>query len=195
VKDFDLLDYENQIWQQEQGFTISKPRVDYDYNWAALKAESLEPPKPMPAEIERTANVKALLYASNNYQKGKLTLDVYRQGIKENLEFNMLTEVLPELTPRQYKVWDLVITDSHLSGCKAQRYKIYPKDCPENYINELAVFTVWKEHTLLWSSFLVEDWIIPMRSRIEEYYNSGNFMITAAWANRQLITDWYQKNI
>lgn len=170
------------------------PKQLVDKNWVALKQERLEPYVP-PAVIERISNVSLMLWANKNYTDGNFQCDIYKNGQKEHYNKNLIFEVTPEMTPRQYKVWDLVMTEAHLSGYTAKRVKFYNKDHAEDYSAEFAHFEIWKNTDLVWACLLVEDWIIPMNITIDTFQESGNIRMTAPWNNRQLIEQWYKENI
>ena len=192
---FDLLDYEMQLFLKHQGHTISKPMLNFDRNWQALKDERNNPTPPALAIIEKVSNVSLVLWANKNYTDGNLSCDVYRNGIKEPYKKNLIFEITPELTPRQYLVWDLVMTDSHLNGYKARRCKFYQKDHAEDYTAEFAHFEIWKNNEMVWACLLVEDWLIPMRITLDDYEESGDYRLTCAWKNRIDINQWYKDNI
>jgi hypothetical protein len=195
MEDFDLLDYEMQLFLKQQAHTISKPMVNVDKNWQALKEERNTPlPVAMP-KIERVSNVSLVLWANKNYTDGNLTCDVYRNKIKEPYKKNLIFEVKPELTPRQFKVWDLIMTDALLNDCQPKRVKFYEKDHAEDYSAEFAHFEIWKNGRMLWACLLIEDWLLPMNIILDEFEESGNYRLTCAWKNRIAIDDWYKDNI
>jgi hypothetical protein len=165
-----------------------------DDNWQALKQERLQP-YVEPAVIEKISNVSLMLWANDDYTDGNFQCDVYTQGTKQHYNKNLIFEVTPDMTPRQYKVWDLVKTDAHLSGCMARRAKFYNKDDAKDYSAEFAHFEIWRGNDLIWACLLVEDWLIPMNVYIETYLERGNMRLTAPWKHRQLIDDWYKENI
>lgn len=193
--DFDVLDYEMQLWQQSQGYQLTKPKIEIDHNWQALKQERNTPVIPQPAIIEKISNVSLVLWGNKNYTDGNLTCDVYREGVKQEYKKNLIFEVIPELTPRQFRIWDLIATDSHLAGCKARRCKFYEKDHAEDYSAEFAHFEIWRDHKLLMAYLLVEDCIIPMNITIDEYHNTGNIRMNAPWSKRQTLDVWYANNL
>lgn len=168
------------------------PKQEVDHNWQALKQEQLIPYKP-PAVIERISNVSLMLWANKNYTDGNFQCDVYKNGKKEHYNKNLIFEVTPEMTPRQYKVWDLIMTEAHLSNCKAKRVKFYNKNNAEDYSADFAHYEIWRNEELLWACLLVEDWIIPMNITIDTFQQRGNIRMTAPWNNRILIEDWYKE--
>lgn len=170
------------------------PMQTIDHNWQALKNQSMEPFVPE-AKIQRVSNVVLTLFANSQYQKGNFYCDVYKEDHKQAYEKNLIFEVTPELTPRQYNVWDLLMTDAHLSGCRARRCKFYNKNDANDYAADFAHFEIWKNNELIWACLLVEDWIIPMNTTLDTYQQSGNLRMTAPWKNRQLIDEWYKENI
>ena len=195
IEDFDLLDYEMQLFLKQQGHTISKPMLNVDKNWQALKQERNEPlPKAIP-KIERVSNVSLILWANKNYADGNLTCDVYRNKAKESYKKNLIFEVKPELTPRQFKIWDLIMTDSLLNNCQPKRVKFYEKDHAEDYSAEFAHFEIWKDGKLLWACLIVEAWLLPMNIILDEFQQSGNYKLTCAWKNRISLDEFYNKNI
>lgn len=194
-QDYDVLDYEMNLYQHRQGYTINTPMITEDCNWQALKQERSLPQTPTPTTIERISNVSLRLWANKNYADGNLTCTVYRNGVKDNYSKNLIFEVTPELTPRQYRIWDLIMTDSHLAGCQARRCKFYERDSAKDYSAEFAHFEIWRNNRLLLAYLVVEDWIIPMNISIDEYHQSGDITMTAPWRQRQRLDDWYKSNI
>lgn len=170
------------------------PKQEVDKNWQALKQERLIPYQP-PAVIERISNVSLRLWANKNYTDGNFQCDIYKNGCKEHYNKNVIFEVTPEMTPRQYKVWDLVMTDAHLSGCTAKRVKFYNKDHAEEYFADFAHYEIWRGNDLIWGCLLVEDWIIPMNITISTFQERGDIRMTAPWRNRIDIEQWYRDNL
>jgi hypothetical protein len=169
-------------------------KQNVDKNWQALKEERLTPYTP-PVIIERISNVSLMLWGNKNYQDGNFQCDVYKNGIKEQYNKNLIFEVTPEMTPRQYKVWDLIMTDAHLCNCTAKRAKFYNKANAQDYSAEFAHYEIWRNNKLLLAYLLVEDWIIPMNITISTFQQSGNIKMTAPWSNRIAIDDWYKDNL
>ncbi len=189
------LAYEDQIREhQEPRYNLHKPKIFIDHNWEALKQERLIPYVP-PATIEKISNVSLMLWANKNFTDGNFQCDIYKAGIKEHYNKNLIFEVTPELTPKQYKIWDLVFTESALYNYQARRCKFYNKDHATDYSNEFAHFELWQQEKLLWACLIIEDWIIPMNITEDNFQESGNIRMTAPWKNKEHINDWYQKNI
>lgn len=166
----------------------------HDDNWEALKKERLVPYEP-PAVIEKISNASLILWANKNYTDGNFQCDVYKNGKKEHYTKNLIFEVTPEMTPRQYKVWDLVMTEAHLCGCQAKRVKFYNKDNAQDYFADFAHYEIWRNNKLLLAYLIVEDWIIPMNITIDDFQQSGNIRMTAPWRNRIAIEQWYKDNL
>lgn len=168
----------------------------YDDNWAKLRQEKLTPYTP-PSVIEKISRVSLILWANKNYTNGNLQCDVYRNGQKEHYTKNFIFEVTPEMTPRQYQVWDLIMTDAHLSGCQAKRVKFYNKNNAQDYSTEFAHYEIWRNNKLLLAYLLVEDWIISMNisQSHDQFDQSGNIKMTAPWRNRVNIDTWYKANL
>ncbi len=171
---------------------VAKKTVDL--NWQALKQERLQPYVES-AVIEKISNASLMLWANEGYTDGNFQCDIYCQGTKQHYDKNLIFKVTPEMTPRQYKIWDLVKTDAHLSGCRARRAKLYNKNHAKDYSAEFAHFEIWRGHELIWACLLVEDWLIPMNIYVETYLELGNIRLTAPWNKRQRLDDWYQSNI
>lgn len=170
------------------------PMQTIDHNWMELKKEKSIPYVPS-QPIERIANASVMLWANKNYEDGNFQCDIYRSGIKQHYDKNIIFAVTTELTPRQHKVWDLVITDAHLNGCTARRAKFYTKSQAKDYSIEFAHYQIWKNQNLIWACLLVEDWIIRMNIFMDQYQQRGNIRMTAPWKQRQEITAWYEGNI
>jgi hypothetical protein len=192
----DSLDWEMKLYQQSQGYQLNKPMITQDHNWQALKEERQRPFVP-DAVIERVSNISLVLFANSEYQKGNLQCDIYKQGIKQPYTKNLMFEVKPELTPRQYKVWDLLITlcQMDLSGCSARRAKIFDAHHAENYSAEFGYFEIWRNQELVWACLVVEDFLLPMRIKLDEYQSKGDYRLTCAWKNKIAIEDWYKENL
>jgi hypothetical protein len=191
------IDYEQEIQQRyEPTFNLHVPKQQIDHNWQALKQERSQPYVPEPV-IERVSNVSLVLWANKNYTDGNLQCDIYKEGRKQPYKKNLIFEVKPELTPRQYKVWDLLITmcQIDLKDCRARRAKIFDPGHAENYSAEFAYFEIWQKEELVWACLLVEDWLLEMRIILDEYQQKGDYRMTSAWKNRISIDQWYEKNI
>lgn len=195
MEDFDLLEYEMQLFLKQQGHTISKPMLNVDKNWQALKEERNSPLPIAIPKIQRVSNVSVVLWANKNYTDGNLTCDVYRDGIKQPYKKNLIFEVKPELTPRQFKVWDLIMTDALLNDCQPKRVKFYEKNHAEDYSAEFAHFEIWKNNKMIWACLIIEDWLLPMNIILDEFQQSGNYRLTCAWKNRINLDDFYNNNI
>lgn len=195
MEDFDLLEYEMQLFLKQQGHTISKPMLNVDKNWQALKEERNSPLPIAIPKIQRVSNVSVVLWANKNYTDGNLTCDVYRDGIKQPYKKNLIFEVKPELTPRQFKIWDLIMTDALLNDCQPKRVKFYEKNHAEDYTAEFAHFEIWKNNKMIWACLIVEDWLLPMNIILDEFQQSGNYRLTCAWKNRINLDDFYNNNI
>jgi len=196
-RDFDLLDFEHDLWQKQMANGIHRPMQVIDENWQKLKEERSLEPEPPRVTIDKITNANIMLWSNVEYTKGNFSSNVYRDGQKEDYNKNLLFSVAPDLTAKQYKVWDLVLTDAHLSECTARKAKFYQPGHADQPTNEFAHFEIWKNHRLLWACLLVEDYIIPMRifQTHSDYDQSGNIKLTAAWNNRCDINQWYQQNI
>lgn len=191
------MDYEDAIRErQEPIYNLYKPKLDIDYNWESLKQERNEPYVP-DSIIQKVSNISLVLWANKNYTDGNLQCDIYKDNIKQPYTKNLIFEVRPELTPRQYKVWDLLITmcQTDLVGCKPRRAKIFDAHHAESYSAEFAYFEIWRNQELVWACLIVEDWLLPMTIKIDEYQSKGDYRLTCAWKNKQSINDWYQTNI
>lgn len=192
----DSLDWEMRLYQQSQGYQLNKPMIHQDHNWQALKQERSQPFVPQ-ASIEKVSNISLMLFANSEYQKGNLQCDIYKEGVKQPYTKNLIFEVRPELTPRQYKVWDLLITmcQIDLKDCKPRRAKIFDAGNAESYSAEFAYFEIWRNQELVWACLLVKDWLLPLRIRLDEYQDKGDLRMTCAWRNRIAIDDWYKDNL
>lgn len=197
MEDFDLLDWEMKLWQQSQGYQLNIPMRTVDHNWEKLKAEGNHSPEAVKMPIDRVSNFSLVLFANSEYNNGNLTCDIIRQTHRETINKNIIFEVRPELTPRQHRVWDLLITicQTDLRDCQARRAKIFEPNKADQYTLDLAYFEIWKQNQLVWACALVEDWLLPCRIRLNEYQNSGDYQLTCAWKNKILIEDWYKDNI
>ena len=192
----DSLDWEMRLYQQSQGYQLNRPMIHQDHNWQALKQERSQPFVPQ-ASIEKVSNISLMLFANSEYQKGNLQCDIYKEGVKQPYTKNLIFEVRPELTPRQYKVWDLLITmcQIDLKDCKPRRAKIFDAGNAESYSAEFAYFEIWRNQELAWACLLVEDWLLPLRIRLDEYQDKGDLRMTCAWRNRIAIDNWYKDNL
>jgi hypothetical protein len=192
----DSLEWEMKLYQQSQGYQLNKPMITQDRNWQALREERQQPFVPEPI-IERVSNISLVLFANSEYKKGNLQCDIYKNGIKQPYIKNLIFEVRPELTPRQYKVWDLLMTmcQMDLKDCHPRRAKIFDAGNAESYSAEFAYFEIWQKEQLVWACLVVEDWLLPLRIRLDEYQNKGDLRMTCAWKNKIAINDWYKENI
>jgi len=192
----DSLDWEMRLYQQSQGYQLNKPMIHQDHNWQALKQERSQPFVPQ-ASIEKVSNISLMLFANSEYQKGNLQCDIYKQGVKQPYTKNLIFEVRPEFTPRQYKVWDLLITmcQIDLKDCKPRRAKIFDAGNAESYSAEFAYFEIWRNQELIWACLLVEDWLLPMNIKLDLYQDKGDLRMSCAWRNRIAIDDWYKDNL
>jgi hypothetical protein len=192
----DSLEWEMKLYQQSQGYQLNKPMITQDRNWQALREERQQPFVPEPI-IERVSNISLVTFANSQYQKGNLQCDIYKNGIKQPYTKNLIFEVRPELTPRQYKVWDLLITmcQMDLKDCYPRRAKIFDAGNAESYSAEFAYFEIWQKEQLVWACLVVEDWLLPLRIRLDEYQNKGDLRMTCAWKNKIVIDDWYKDNL
>lgn len=192
----DSLDWEMKLYQHSQGYQLNRPMITHDHNWQKLREES-QTPWEITQPIDRISNFSLMLFANSQYTKGNLTCDLIRSTQRETINKNLIFEVLPELTPRQYRVWDLVITlcQLDLKHCQARRAKIFEPTHADQYTLDLAYFEIWKNQKLVWACVLVEDWLLPCKIKLNQYQNSGNYHMTCAWKNKILIEDWYKNNI
>jgi hypothetical protein len=191
------MDYEDAIQERQQpSYNLYVPQQTHDDNWQSLREERNQPFIPSTV-IDRVSNISLVLFANSEYQKGNLQCDIYKEGVRQPYTKNLIFEVRPELTPRQYRVWDLLITicQLDLKDCKPRRAKIFDAGNAQSYSAEFAYFEIWRNQDLIWACLLVEDWLLPLRIKLDEYQDKGDLRMSCAWRNKIAIDDWYKENI